>query len=241
MKYYVEEHRLGYQRVVAEGKTAWKEIPGEPGFDFSLRAFLEGVLPTLEFQASRPRALEIGCGTGPGACFLAQRGFELFAIDVEPLAIKMAAEFAAERNLSIRHIVADVCQLPLNDQKYDLIVDSYCLQSIVTDSDRERVLTAVRSRLEPSGYYIVGTAVQRPDREYGEDSVLDDEPCIEYVTLTGSPRPYEDAVRIRDDWYLPHRRDLKPNDLREELEGYGYNVLIQEEGHLVCGLSSPEA
>jgi len=74
MKYYYREHILGYQRVKAEGKTAWAEIHGHTGFEnFSSRAFLEAVLPQLWFSVTHPAGLEVGCGTGPGICLLSER------------------------------------------------------------------------------------------------------------------------------------------------------------------------
>ena len=236
MKYYVEEHELGYRRLRAEGKLAWNEIHGEPGFDFSLRPFLEEVLPKLEFPTPEPRALEIGCGTGPGACFLAERGYQVHELDIDPLAIEMAAEFAAERNLLIQYEVRDACNLPAKGARYDLIVDSYCLQCVVTDADREKLFSNVKSRLEPNGYYIIGTAIYTTDRVYDENSIFDEETYVEYTKLKRSPLQYEDAVRIGGAWFLPHRRHLKPDTLREELESYGFSVLIQEDGELVCSL-----
>jgi SAM-dependent methyltransferase len=89
-KYYYREHVIGYQRLRTEGKMAWAEVHGATGFDdFASRAFLEAALPRLSFGASASRALEYGCGTGPGACFLAQRGFQVDGIDIVPLAIQI--------------------------------------------------------------------------------------------------------------------------------------------------------
>lgn len=52
--------------------------------------------------------LEYGCGTGAAACFLAQRGFQIDAVDLVPDAIAMARQFAAERGLAIRFAVQDI-------------------------------------------------------------------------------------------------------------------------------------
>ena len=91
MKYYYREHLLGYRRIKVEGKTAWNEIHGGTGFEnFSSCAFLELALPTLRFSAPNPTVLEYGCGTGPGACFLAERGFRVDAVDIIPLAIELS-------------------------------------------------------------------------------------------------------------------------------------------------------
>ena len=105
MKYYYREHLSGYQRVEREGRNSWGEIQGPPdGFErFSSRPFLEQVLPQLEFDSKLPLALELGCGTAPGACFLAERGFRVHAVDLIPTAIDIARRIAVERNLDIHY------------------------------------------------------------------------------------------------------------------------------------------
>ncbi len=51
----------------------------------------------------------------------------------------MAKELAAQRRLEINYAVSDICKLPSTDITYDLIVDSFCLQCIVTNLDRANV------------------------------------------------------------------------------------------------------
>ncbi|MBL7202428.1 MAG: class I SAM-dependent methyltransferase [Anaerolineae bacterium] len=252
-KYYYREHIEGYQRVRAEGKTAWAEIHGSTGFEnFSSRVFLESVLPRLHFSVPTPAALEYGCGTGPGACFLAGRGFQVDGIDLIPLAIEMAREEARKHNLVIHYAVQDICDLPHGGKTYDLIVDSYCLQGIVTDADRAKVYAAVRARLKPGGMYLISSAVFDEERyrpqetivdapsgivysRYGEKGIIDAATGIVYVELEGSPGSYEGAIEVCGRWYLPNRRHLKPPALRMELLAAGFTVLYQEGGNLVCG------
>jgi 2-polyprenyl-3-methyl-5-hydroxy-6-metoxy-1,4-benzoquinol methylase len=262
MKYYYKEHILGYERIKAEGKESWNEIHGGVGFEnFSSRAFLEKVLSWLRFSVPTPTALEYGCGTGPGACFLAERGFRVDAIDLIPTAIEMAKQFAKDRNLDINYEVRDICELPHEGRKYDMIVDSYCLQCIVTDADRDEVFSAVRARLKTEGYYLVSTAMfdagrfsrdQIVDTEtgitynrYGEsrflhpEGIIDAQTGIVYEILEESPAKYENAVKIDGVWYLPNRRHLKAPALRAELEVQGFNVLYQDSeygGNVICAL-----
>ena len=113
MRYYYSEHIAGYDRIKAEGKTAWNEIHGQEGFDnFASRSFLEAAFGRLVFSTHRRMALEYGYGTGPGACFLAEHGFEVEAIDLIPTAIEIAQEIARKRSLTIDFRVADICCLP---------------------------------------------------------------------------------------------------------------------------------
>lgn len=253
-KYYYREHILGYERVRAEGKTAWAEIHGGEGFEcFASRAFLEMALPRLRFSTPHPAALECGCGTGPGACFLAERGYDVDAVDLVPRAIEIAREQGRLRGLDVHYEVMDVTELPHTGKPYDLIVDSYCLQGIVTDVDRERVFAAVRARLKPEGYYLVSSAMydegrfreeRVTDREtgtvyhrYGVDGLIDPQTSIVYVPLDADPEHYEGALRVNDAWVLPSRRHRKAPALRAELEDAGFSVLYQDEaygGDLIC-------
>jgi 2-polyprenyl-3-methyl-5-hydroxy-6-metoxy-1,4-benzoquinol methylase len=247
MKYYYKEHLEGYRKIKEEGKTSWGEIHGYPGFEnFASRTFLEEFLPRLYFSDPNPTVLECGCGTGPCACFLAERGFRVDAIDLIPGAIDIAGEMTGARGLDIHYAVLDVCELPHKGRKYDMIVDSYCLQCIVTAEDRKRVFAGVRARLKPKGYYLISTAMFdeerfRPDKlitdaetgtvyhVYDENEIIDMTTSIVLRKLDDKPDAWEDAVRINGVWYLPVRRHWKPADLRLEVEAMGFDVIYQDE------------
>jgi 2-polyprenyl-3-methyl-5-hydroxy-6-metoxy-1,4-benzoquinol methylase len=245
MKYYYQEHVAGYESVKAEGHLAWHtRFNGKPFDDFPTREFLEYALPRLELAEGRPRALEIGCGTGVAACFLAQRGFGVDAIDLIPAAIEIARAGAAERRLDINFQVQDVCDLSQQGDQYGLIIDSYCLQAIVFDEERARVFAAVRVRLRPDGYYLVSTAMFDKERfrehetvtdersgvvyhRYGDKGIIDAATGIAYVELDEPPDCYEGTTEIAGVWYLPSRRHHRPPALKAELEQAGLAVIYQ--------------
>ena len=236
MRYYYAEHRTAYRQLKQEGLSQWNDLFGESWTfdDFPNRAFLESVLDRLPVGGE---VLEYGCGTGPAACFLAERGFRVDAIDLIPEAIELARRFARERGLDVSFAVQDVCTMPPGNKQYDVVLDSYCLQSIVTDADRARVLRAVRERLK--GYYVLSTAVYDPERVYDDGFRYDDRTGICYQETT---EPTADAVQLDGTWYLPHRRHLRPDALREELEGAGLEVIEQDGGNVIAvGASRPGA
>ena len=137
MRYYYAEHQAAYQRLVQQGLTQWSDLFGETDeYDvFPNRPFLERTLPELDLPPE-PDVLEYGCGTGPAACFLAARGFRVDAIDLIPEAITLARRFAQQRGVEVNFSVQDVCTMGAGSKQYDVILDSYCLQSIVTDPER---------------------------------------------------------------------------------------------------------
>ena len=252
MRYYYPEHIEGYRRVKAEGKVAWGEIHGdEEGFEnFTARGFLTAVLPTLCFDSPEPTVFNYGCGTGPDACFLAEHGFRVDAVDLIPIAIEIARQQAAARGLDICYAVEDICDLPAEGKQYDMVVDSYCLQCIVFDADRQQVLAGVRTRLKPSGYYLVSTAIMDEEHRklvdpgntitdaatgtvytrYG-DGIIDTTTGVVLCPLSGEPTGLPDAVEIDAAWYLPHRRHLTPAQLDAELASAGFEVVYRYPEH----------
>src|SRR4026207_465646 len=56
------------------------------------------VVEMIEWGAIEPaRALEIGCGTGTNAIYLAEHGFDVVGVDVAPVAIEKARSRAHPR------------------------------------------------------------------------------------------------------------------------------------------------
>ncbi len=171
MRYYQAEHEAAYRRIRQAGHTQWNDLFEDDGdYDhFQNRPFLERILPQLELPSpAETEALEYGCGTGPAACFLATLGFRVHAIDLISDAITIARRLADERGVDVDFAVQDVCALAAESptRRYDLVLDSFCLQSIVTDQDRSAVFAAVQDRLKPGGYYLISTAMHDPGRDY---------------------------------------------------------------------------
>lgn len=236
-RYYEAEHFAAYARLRREGLSQWNDLHADdqstPYEDFQSRGFLDRVLPTGDRARDR-RVLEYGCGTGAAACFLAQRGFDVDAVDLVPDAITVAQSFAEERGVVVRFAVQDICDWPDTGDRFDYVIDNFCLQSIVTDADRAKVLASVRARLLPAGQYLISTAMHEPGRDYGDDH---------YNPNTGIvwvPQPHRvaDSAWIEGSWHVPNRRHHTPEALRRELESHGFNVIEQSGpfgGEIVCG------
>ena len=126
MKAYYHEHLSGYAQMKARGLESWGAVHGNPDFEeFSSRAFLEDILPRLQVEPGA-LVLELGCGTGPGSCWLARRGFRVHGIDLIPDAIEAARRMAVERGLDIRYEVIDMTQIPSRGEPYDLWCSADC-------------------------------------------------------------------------------------------------------------------
>ena len=70
------------------------------------------------------RALEIGCGLGGNAIWLAQNGWQVTAVDYSAVAIEKAKQLASESEVSVDFVVADA-SVYQPQESFDLITSFY--------------------------------------------------------------------------------------------------------------------
>lgn len=103
----------------------------------------------IEVADERPapgRALDLGCGTGRDAVYLAERGWTVTGIDGVQQAIEAARERARSATVDAHWILGDVAELEtlgLRDQ-FDLVLDRGCFHSLST-GQRERYAHGVNA------------------------------------------------------------------------------------------------
>lgn len=100
------------------------------------------------------KTLDIGCGTGENALFLAQRGLEVLGVDASGRAIKKARVKADQRALTARFLVADALDLAALGESFDTVIDSGLLHSF-SDEDRLRLISEIHTVLRPGGRYLL--------------------------------------------------------------------------------------
>jgi tellurite methyltransferase len=76
------------------------------------------------------RALDLACGAGRHAIFLAERGWQVTAVDASPVGIELAKEAARARLVEVDWRVADLelGLFKIDAESYDLIIVFYYLQ-----------------------------------------------------------------------------------------------------------------
>ena len=90
------------------------------------------------FVAEKPlppcRVLELGCGTGTNAIWLAKQGFEVTATDLSETALKLA--HAKEDSKLCTFIHADFLKEPVPGTDFKFIFDLCCLHGLGRKEDR---------------------------------------------------------------------------------------------------------
>lgn len=224
MRYY-EGHEKAYQKLRDKGCRSWDEYCGQaPDFEtFCLKQFLDEMFARYEFTDDRGRALEVGCGTGPICCYLAKKGFEVEGIDISSTAIDIAREQAKAFGLSIRYRVADLCRDDLEQDQYDLVIDGHCMHCIVTEADRQRALTNIRSAIRHGGQFWIDTMIADEETRFGPDTELDEEGIL-WVKIS-KPGGFDLEKQVDDLTYVANRRVYRdPARIVSELEEAGFTL-----------------
>ncbi len=105
------------------------------------------------------RALDVGCGEGADAIWLATRGWTVTGTDVSPVALERAAANAAERGPAIAAKVS-WCQSDLFGEEwgafecYDLVNSQYLH---LPPPERRRALQRLADAVSPGGHLLVVT------------------------------------------------------------------------------------
>jgi len=138
-------------------------------------------------------ALEIGCGTGINAVWLAQHNFSVTATDISETAIEKARERASDSGTKCTFLVTDFLDDKIPDVTFGFVFDRGCFHSFDSDEKRKRFAENVASHLEKDGLWlsIVGST-DGPPRDHGppqrsaRDIVVAVEPHFEILSLTSS-------------------------------------------------------
>jgi ubiquinone/menaquinone biosynthesis C-methylase UbiE len=146
-------HDKYYQQRRAEGLPGWNKT--EEPYDDRKREIAK--LRALGNMPPSGRLLELGCGAGNIAVWLAKQGYEVTGIDISPTAIGWARQRSDDEKADARFIVGDVLELKdFDNDSFDLVLDDHCLHCIIGD-DRKRFLSEAYRVLKQGGYFLVET------------------------------------------------------------------------------------
>ncbi|HXW80688.1 MAG TPA: SRPBCC domain-containing protein [Acidimicrobiales bacterium] len=117
---YLSERRFGSAAQAAEWDSRYRESEiakwsGRPN----------GRLVAEVADLTPGRALDVGCGEGADAIWLAQRGWAVTAVDISSVAIARAREAARTTGAAVDWVVGDALQVGFPARSFDLVSLQY--------------------------------------------------------------------------------------------------------------------
>jgi len=132
-----------WDTIYRQGTPPWET--GYPSGEL-VRILDEGAIEPGE-------TLELGCGTGVDAVFLARRGFDVTAVDSSPLALERARVRAEREDVLARFVLDDVFQFGRTAGQFDLVYDAG-FYDFIREFDLTGFLDLLWRVTRPGSYYL---------------------------------------------------------------------------------------
>jgi SAM-dependent methyltransferase len=134
------------------------------------------------------RVLELGCGNGRNATYLASLGCEVDAVDFSSNAIEWAKDQAKASGVEVAFHCCSIFDAKITAGSYDLVYDSGCFHHLAPHRRKDYV-ELVNAALKPGGSY--GLVCFRPEAGSG----YTDQQVYEQASLGGGLGYSQDRLR----------------------------------------------
>lgn len=143
-----------WEKCFQDGDVPWEEELPSTGMQ----------LLFSEYVSPGARVLEVGCGYGTNAAWLAQNGYIVDAIDLSPTAIEVAnRRFDHISKTRLHFLTVDFCKETIPGD-YDAIFDKGVFHSFKTVRSHRQFAERVYRTLKPGGYWInISGSTDNPD------------------------------------------------------------------------------
>ncbi len=138
------------------GNTPWDT--GRP--DKNLKEYLAGLV------SPGSKVLEIGCGTGDNAIFMAGFGLRVTATEIVPMAMEKAVKKAQKQGIEVEFLLKDIMKEAIPGHPFDMAFDRGCFHHFNSLQDRRRFSKRISGHLNEGGAWLslIGNADDlRPD------------------------------------------------------------------------------
>ncbi len=134
-------------------KEALEKVYEKPPAVWTSTTPPEELVDLIETEKIKPcKCIDIGCGEGFYAIYLAKKGFEVTGIDISENAIKLAKRNAEKEGVKINFMQLDIEDLDKINEKFDFVLEWAILHHI-PHKKRKKYVQDINKLLNPEGKY----------------------------------------------------------------------------------------
>lgn len=110
-------------------------------------------------EIQRGTALDLGCGKGRNAFYLAQLGYQVICLDFVKENIQAIHQKAQQSSLTIQAYCQDITMpWPVTSQQCDIAIDIFCYKHLPNKEAQKRYRHYLAAALKEKGYYLLSLA-----------------------------------------------------------------------------------
>jgi len=128
----------------------WNQRYNQPDYAYGTQP--NDFLRSVESSMPRGKLLSLGEGEGRNAVYLATLGYDVTAVDSSDVGLEKARRLAAEKNVKITTITADLGEYQIQPDRWDVMVSIFCH---VPSAIRVPLHQAVVRGLKPGGVFVL--------------------------------------------------------------------------------------
>ncbi len=193
------QHTRDWDARFRVGDTPWEDDVVAPSVIELVR----------EYAPVQGTVLEIGCGRGTTAIWLADHGYRVVACDISSEAVAQARQRAEAADLEVPFLVADVLSNATQLPSTDVVFTRGVLHTFTTPQGRAAFATAVYRYLPAGGLWLdISGSTDTPDDP--DDRIRLGLPRLSLSDLAAAVEPHFEILSIRRATYgvTPGRTDF---------------------------------
>ena len=174
--------RLRKRNSEEDTMKQWDEIYKQYGkFPVNPQEGIEKVVQIFK-EHNVKRVLDLGCGSGRHIIYLAERGFEVYGIDIAEMGIKITKDWLDEKNLKADLKIGSIYEtLPYEDKFFDAVISIRVIYHARIE-DIRKAIKEIERVLKPRGLVFVTVRKRVPKTKRLKFSTFD---ARTYVPLEG--------------------------------------------------------
>lgn len=160
--------------------------------------FLKFLKKDQKYKLDGKNILDLGCGTGRNANYLAEEGNNVIGIEISKTAITLAKERATDLGVKVDYRLGDIGEpYEISDESVDVVLD-VTSSNALNEKGRSVYLSEVSRVLKSGGYFFVRALCK--DGNKNVKNLLKDSPGREYDTYYMRDLDLYERVFSREDF-----------------------------------------